>query len=318
MVSTPHLDPNSPQIAILTGATATGKSKIAFDYALDKKNIEIVNADSILVYQDMNVGSAKPPPLERNQVRHHLIDIRLPNEPYTAGEFTRDVQKAVKSIHERGKRALIVGGTGFYLKALLYGLWQAGPADPHYRDKLDAQPDSELYQMLFEKDEESALRIGANDRYRLIRALEIIHNSGITPTEHQKQMPKEKNPQLRLLVIDRDNSELFPRIIARTEQMLARGFVGEVKMLKERYGNIRALRAVGYQQVLDFIEGRVPEGRKLEPGIEGLKNEIVLATRQLVKRQRTWFRGEKSSEHFHLDDDLEKLTATLDEIYVKE
>ena len=169
-----------PQVAILSGPTATGKTRIAIELALQATQIaqatkiEIVNADSLLVYQGLDIGTSKPTHQELQSVPHHLIDICAPDHTFTAGEFFRSVQTALNEIHERGHRALIVGGSGFYLKALLYGLWTAPAADPELRARLDLRSNLELHSTLIENDPLSAERIGKNDRYRLIRALELI------------------------------------------------------------------------------------------------------------------------------------------------
>ena len=277
--------------------------------------LEIINADSLLVYRHMDIGTAKPTAQELAEIPHHLISIREPNEPFTAGDYVRQVHEALNDIHTRGKRALLVGGSGFYLKALLYGLWEAPATDPATRQKLEQRTSQDLYDRLYELDEVSALRIGVNDRYRLVRAMELYELSGKTPSQFETEQNRDANPSLKLFVIDRENEELFPRIAERTKQMLEAGFEAEVRRLRERYPDSRALSAVGYAQLSDYLDGKLPTGRKLKPGIEGLRNEIELATRQLVKRQRTWFRGEPSSQHFLLDRDRERLIGVLKTIY---
>jgi tRNA dimethylallyltransferase len=216
--------------AILTGPTATGKSALALKLAREHGRIEIINADSLLVYRGMDIGTAKPTQEERSSIPHHLIDIRNPDEAYTAGDFFKDATKTIEEIHARGNRALITGGTGFYLKALLYGLWDVPKGDPMIRSQLEMKTNEELFDELKKKDSIAALKIGPNDRYRLVRALELIVQTGKKPTELQKNLPEKPNPNFVLWILDRDNPELYERISRRTQSMLKEGLVDEARM----------------------------------------------------------------------------------------
>ena len=303
------------QIAILTGMTATGKSEVALEFAAARGDIELINADSVQVFRGMDIGSAKPSAGEQARVRHHLLDIRNPDEPFSAGGFRRAVDGCLADIEGRGKRALIVGGTGFYLKALLYGMWQAEEADPaereKFRDALAETPSEDLLARIAEKDPVTAKRISASDRYRLVRALEVMHFTGKTPTELEDSMPTEPESRFTLLVLDRPKEELDQRIEKRTREMLRLGFLEEVQKLLRDFPTSRALQAVGYAQVVAHIEGRLPAGRKSALTEENLVSEISLATRQLCKRQRTWFRSEKNAKAFELEKDRAALLAAL-------
>jgi tRNA dimethylallyltransferase len=265
----------------------------------------------MLVYRGMDIGTAKPTPAELSLVPHHLIDIRDPDQPFTAGEFVRETETALKDILSRGRRPLLVGGTGFYLKALLYGLWETPAADPAIRARLEQETNESLYQRLMKRDEQAALRIGTNDRYRLIRAWEILEQSGKSPTELASERPSTPDPCFTLLVIDRDPKELEGIIRSRTQAMLAGGIIEETARVLARYPDARALDAVGYDQVRHYLQKTSPLGRKVKPGLEGLAEEIELATRQLVKRQRTWFRAEKSARWFKLERDRKQLLEEL-------
>lgn len=311
MVSTQSLG----KTLILTGPTASGKTALAMELAQKHAALEIINADSLLVYRTLNIGTAKPTAQELQSVPHHLIDIRWPNEPFTAGDFVREAESALQDVHSRGKRALITGGTGFYLKALLYGLWDAPKTDAALRAELEGYSSQELYRELEQKDAESALRIGLNDRYRLIRAIELIRLSGKTPTELQSLQPDTPNPRFELWVVDRGSDELTARIEARTRAMLQAGLIEEVRALREKYPHSRALSSVGYRQVCAFLDGIHPDGRKPEPGVAGLESEIGLATRQLVKQQRTWFRGQKNARWYTLDRDRDLLLSDFGKLY---
>lgn len=315
--------PTSRLIGILTGPTASGKTAIALELARraraqGRSPIEIINADSLNVYRGFDIGTAKPTREERAEIPHHLVDICEPDVRYDVGDFVRDARAAIDDIHARGARALLVGGTGFYLKALLFGLWESPPSDPALRAQLEAQPNAELYQELFSRDEQAALRIGGNDRYRLIRAVEILRLSGRTPSELQSSMPRMPDPNFRLWTVDRDSEELEARITARTREMLKAGFIEETQSLRERHPHAPGLTSVGYAQIIDHLDGRVPEGRKIRAGLAGLQDEIELATRQLVKKQRTWCRSivaQTSGARFVLERDREALLRAAESVY---
>lgn len=309
----------SVPIPILTGPTASGKTALALDFAQAHGDIEIVNADSLLVYRGFDIGTAKPSPGERARVPHHGIDIRDPDEPYTAADFVRDTEAALRDVLARGGRPLIVGGTGFYLKALLFGLWEAPPTDEAFRATLASASNTELHARLAAQDAEAAHKIGLGDRYRLVRALEILAQGGLGPSA-QESKARTADPRFKLLWADRPTEELHARIRDRTRTMLDAGLEQETADLHAQWPDARALTSVGYAQVRDTQEGRLPEGRKLAPGRAGLASEIDLATRQLVKAQRTWFKGQflarapQACSVFTLDADRGKLLQTLEEL----
>lgn len=301
---------------ILTGPTASGKSALALSLASRYGRIEIINADSLLFYRGLDIGTAKPIPEDLKRIPHHLINIRDPDQPFTAGDFVRAVEALLVEIHGRGCRALIVGGTGFYLKALLYGLWSGEKADPALRQRLELLSNEKLYEKLLARDLGAAKRIGLADRYRLLRALELIELTGRSPTELQAEKTRESDPRFQLWIVDRLDPELRDRIAKRSRQMLEAGLIHEVKQIRERYPHCRPLRSVGYRQICDFLDGTAPQGRKKIMDQDGLVQEIELATRQLVKRQRTWFRGQaQDALRFELDRDYKLLEERFAGIY---
>lgn len=307
-------------IAILTGVTAVGKTELALTLAeASPISIEIINADSLLVYKGLTIGTAKPSLHDLTRVPHHLIDIRQPDEAFTSGEFFRLATHAIQEIENRGHRPLIVGGTGFYLKALLYGLWNAPPSDPKIRQELEQKPNANLFEELSLRDPPSAKRIGPNDRYRLIRSMEIILLSGTTPTELQKAAPPVPHPRFHLWMLDRADEELYSRIHQRTQSMLNQGLIEEYQQAHALFPTARSLQAVGYQQVGNYLAGNLPEGRKIRAGIPGLADEIELSTRQLVKQQRTWFRSQSGTfpqnRRFVLDADSILLEEAFRAVY---
>lgn len=302
------------QSIILTGPTAVGKSALAIE-AAQTLGLEIINADSVCFYQRFNIGSAKPTLDELNLVRHHLIDVAHPNEVYHAGKFLKDIQATLQDIHARHKRALIVGGSGFYLKALRLGLWEAPATSADFRASVENRDTQALFEELSGLDPTHASKVGSEDRYRLIRALEILHISGKKPSELQASMSGEPNPAYQLWLVDREKDELALRMRTRIVAMLDAGLVNETIALREAFPNSKTLHAVGYAQVLNFLEGVSPEGRKLKAGIPGLVDEIELAHRQLAKQQRTWFKSLKPEETFTLESDRHSIFEKLVKFY---
>lgn len=311
-----------PQTILLTGPTASGKTALAIEAALKLRvhniGLEIINADSVCFYQEFNIGSAKPTSEEMSTVPHHLINVAHPNENYHAGKFLKDCSQKLEEIHARGNRAIIVGGSGFYLKALRLGLWEAPATDEEFRKTLESISTTELSEKLTKLDPDHSKKIGPNDRYRIIRALEIIETgSGKTPSELEAQMSSEPDPRFELWVIDRDKQELEERIRVRVQKMLDAGWIDETKILLSKYPESRTLTAVGYRQVIDHLAGTLPEGRIKKPGLDGLIDEISLAHRQLAKTQRTWFKNLKPNESFELNRDANSLKEKLMNFYQK-
>lgn len=288
---TPIQMPADGRTLVLSGPTASGKTGLAIELALKHGDIEIINADSLLVYRGLDIGTAKPTLAQRKGIPHHLIDILDPDREFTAADFRAQALAATADIHARGKRAILVGGTGFYLKALLFGIWDAPKADPALRAELEKLENPALWQELNARDPIAATRIGQNDRYRLIRGVEILRLSGKTPTELEKAQNRTPDPSFELRILDREDSELEARIRARTTQMVREGIIEEYQRVHARFGSVRPLSAVGYREVGRYLAGEAPAGRKVKTGLPGLEDEINLATRQLVKSQRTFFRN---------------------------
>jgi tRNA dimethylallyltransferase len=294
----------SLKTVLLVGPTASGKSSLAINLAQrmsDRVKVEIINADSVCFYQEFNIGSAKPTESERTQVPHHLIDVVHPNETYHAGQFYRDCLRLIHEVRSRGHVPLVVGGSGFYLKALRMGLWDAPPTNIDFRSSISTVETSELFKRVMAADPNHAKKTGEQDRYRLIRALEIIETSGQLPSQLQEQMPKEPDSRFLLWSIDRDPAELQERMLHRIQSMLTQGWLDEVMRLRDQNPLSKTLHAVGYQQILDYLNGIQPEGRQVKPGLTGLIEEILLAHRQLAKQQRTWIKNLRPDRHFVMD-----------------
>ena len=299
---------------ILAGPTASGKTSFALAVA-EKHRLEIINADSLLVYRGFDIGTAKPTKDEQARVAHHLIDIREPLDSFTAADFVREVHELTSVLESEGRRALIVGGTHFYLKALCLGLWEAPPTQPNFRAAQESRGLGDLFAELARKDPAYAQKIGPMDRYRIIRALEILEFSNQKPSDLAAHAEKRApDPRFPLLWIDRESEELEGRIALRTSEMLEQGLVEETRRLLEDHPGARALESVGYRQVVDHLQGRAPEGRTLRPGKAGLEDEIRLATRQLVKSQRTFLRGFTFAERFLFEAERLKLEARVQQL----
>lgn len=323
MVSAPRVTPPQPPIVILTGTTAAGKTSVALETCAKNPKLEIINADSLLIYRGMDIGTAKPTRVEMEKIPHHLIDIRDPDEGYTAGDFVRDVDRSIQKIHSQGKRALIVGGSGFYLKALLFGMWESEKSDPKLREALEKEDTKNLFEQLLAVDSEFAWKIGPNDRYRIIRAVETYSLTGKKPSDLEAENKRPPIPGFSLFILDRESAELDQRIRARADLMLKSGLLAEVESLSKKFPGTRALDSVGYAETRAFLNEEKPEGRKIQAGLPGLLDEITLGTRQLVKRQRTWFNGQFLKPHpdlarlFMLERDRSALDNALQSVYAE-
>lgn len=296
-----------PPAIFLMGPTAAGKTDLAVRL-VQEKNCEIISVDSALVYRDMNIGTAKPDAELLAKAPHRLIDIRDPSEPYSAMEFRADALQAMAEITAAGKVPLLTGGTMMYFKFLRDGAAKLPPADEVVRQKLDQQAAEHGWQFMHDRlrevDPVSADRIHPNDPQRLQRALEVYEITGKSMTEFWKEQQMDGGPEplpynvVNLAVCPEDRKILHERIALRYETMLKQGFVNEVKALYERGDldvNLPSIRAVGYRQVWDYLDGNVGYDEMVEKGI--------IATRQLAKRQITWLRSWPELNWFESQDE---------------
>ena len=277
------------QAWFLTGPTATGKTAIGLALA-EKLDAEIVSMDSMAIFRGMDIGTAKPTPDQRNRVRHHLIDSVAAHEDFSLARYLATAQTITEEIRSRGRQVLFVGGTPLYLKGLLRGIFEGPPADWQFRRALAAEAETHnsgwLHERLKAVDPAAAARLHANDTRRLVRALEVHAKTGVPISEQQKEfevgLPAEA---CRVFVIDRAKAELQARIDQRVETMFAAGLVAEVlRLLADPLGLSKTARqAVGYAEVIDYCGGKLD----LATTVELVKTH----TRQLAKRQATWFRS---------------------------
>ena len=275
-----------PLIAVM-GPTASGKSDLAIRLAVELGG-EIVNYDSVQVYRGFDVGSAKTPPRERQGVPHHLLDICAPAETFSAGDFSRLGREAARKIVGRGRIPVLVGGTGFYLRALLEGLFEGPARDGKLRERLERRGAARLHKLLVRLDPETAARIHPNDQPKLVRALEVrlIEGRPLSGILRRGVEPLEGFDVLKLF-LDPPREALYERIARRAEAMFAAGLEDEVRGLLASGAPRDAwpLGALGYRQALAVIEGRMSRAEAIE--------ETARATRNYAKRQLTWFRNQE-------------------------
>lgn len=280
-----------PPVLFLMGPTAAGKTEAALVLARCLP-LEVISVDSALVYRGMDIGTAKPGPEVRAEVPHRLVDIRDPEEAYSAAEFRADALAAMDGITRAGRIPLLVGGTGLYFRALEGGLSPLPGADPEVRERLAAElaqsGSAALHRRLAAVDPGAAARIHGNDPQRLVRALEVYELTG----EPLSRLWSRAQPPLpyrvaKLVLAPAERAVLHRRIEDRFEAMVNGGLVEEVTGLRRRpgvHGGLPAMRAVGYRQVWEYLEGRYDRTELVRRGIA--------ATRQLAKRQLTWLRRE--------------------------
>ncbi|GAA4768207.1 tRNA (adenosine(37)-N6)-dimethylallyltransferase MiaA [Actinomycetospora chibensis] len=277
----------------LVGPTATGKSDLALDLAaaLDRRGAgaEVVNADAMQLYRGMDVGTAKLPPAQRRGVPHHLLDVLDVTDTATVAAYQRDARAAVDAVRERGRIPLVVGGSGLYVQAVLDDLRFPG-TDPALRARLDAElatvGPAAMHARLADRDPDAARGILASNGRRIVRALEVVELTGL-PFAASLPRPGAPRHDALLVGLDRETAVLDERIEVRVDGMLAAGLVDEVRALAARglRDGPTASRAVGYREVLEHLDGTID--------LDEARRRTIVATRRLVRRQRSWFRRDE-------------------------
>lgn len=285
--------PDAP-LVVIVGPTASGKTALSLSLAQQFRG-EIVSCDSVAVYREFEIGTAKPTSAERALVPHHLINVAEPTEAFTAGEYARLARLAVSEISSRGKLPIVVGGTGLYLRALLEGLFEGPQRSEELRERLRRRAAERgpgyLHRILLRLDSTAAAKIHPNDDPKLIRAIEVRLAAGESMTELWK---KGRDPLtgFRILQIglDPDRAKLYERINLRAAAMFELGLVAETEALSKHYGQVKAsaLRSLGYKQALQFLRGEVTLPEAIQLAQQGHRN--------YAKRQLTWFRR---NPHIH-------------------
>jgi tRNA dimethylallyltransferase len=288
------------KVIVLIGPTAVGKTNTSIELAKRFKG-EIISGDSMQIYKRMDIGTAKIIPEEMEGVQHHLLDIKDPDESFSAAEFQQLVRKKISEIHTHGKIPLIVGGTGLYIQSVLYDYrFTETPGDEHYREGLEVNLEKYgsgwLHDQLLSVDPVSAGNIHRNNTRRVIRALEIYHCTGKTMSEYQEAQSKELQYDVALIGLTMDREKLYKRINLRVDLMMKQGLLEEVKELyDEGIRNVQSVQAIGYKELYDYFDGEV----SLERATENLKQN----SRRYAKRQLTWFRNKMDVAWFDMTDE---------------
>lgn len=289
---------NLPPAIFIIGPTASGKTGLAIKL-MEHFPIELISVDSALVYKNMDIGTAKPTADELEKAPHRLISFLDPSQPYSAADFRLDALREIKEITAKGKIPVLVGGTMLYYRALENGIAELPHADPVVRAKLTAEAEVKgwgvLHERLLKVDPEAGNRIHPNDKQRIQRALEVYELTGKPLTDHQKEakMDALSYRLLKIALIPESREWIRELAAIRFDQMLEQGFLDEVKALHARedlHSDLPAIRAVGYRQAWDYLEGKLDQ--------DEMKERAVIATRQLAKRQMTWMRSEPNITKF--------------------
>ena len=275
---------------MIVGSTAAGKSAAALELA-GLFEAEIINADSMQVYRYLDIGTAKPTQAERNAEKHHLIDILYPDEEFSAALYREAAQGAIADIQARGKRAMVVGGTGLYIKALTAGLIRGGEVDPAIRSRLQAEAQAggreQLYERLKEADPATAAQLHPHDTYRVVRALEVYERTGQPISTLRKMHLFKEGPYQTLKIgLQKERGELYDRIDQRVDAMMEQGLTEEVaRILEMGYApSLKALQSLGYKQIIHHLQGEYD----LAEAVRLIKRD----TRRYARRQLTWFKGD--------------------------
>ena len=275
----------APGIYAIIGPTASGKSDLAMALA-HQLGGEILSVDSMQVYRGMDVGTAKPSVAEQRAVRHHVIDVVDPDQPFTAARFVELADGAIADARLRNVPLIAVGGTPLYYKVLFEGMFDGPGADETIRARLRALPNDELHRQLLAADPAAAKRIHVNDTKRLVRALEVIELTGkpISSLQTEWESPAAPRHEAKWIGLSWEKDALNRRINARVKAMLEDGWVEEVRSLLTRYGTLSktASEATGYAELIEHVEGKI--------SLDDAAEQIKIATRQLARRQMKWFK----------------------------
>ena len=278
---------DKPKVIVICGPTASGKTSLSISLA-KKINGEIVSCDSMQIYKEMDIGSAKPTVEEMQEIKHYLVDFVSPEKRYSVSEYKEDASKAIEEIINKGKTPIIVGGTGLYLNSLIYNIqYNEREVDLNYRRELEKEAEEYglevLYNRAKEIDPEAMEKVSANNKKRITRVLEIYNATGRNKTELEKKSRKEVPYNYLIFGINMERSILYDRINKRVDIMLEQGLIEEVKNLINKYSNMpTAMQGLGYKEVKEFLDGNISKEEMIE--------KIKMETRRYAKRQITWFK----------------------------
>ena len=297
-----------PKVIVIVGPTASGKTSASINVA-KKLNGEIISADSMQIYREMNIGTAKVTKEETDGIKHYLVDVVNPDEVFNVTKYKEMAEAAIEDIIAKGKTPIIVGGTGLYVSTLINGIEFAEVGeDVEYREQMTALAEEKgaeyLHNELRKVDPDAADAIEMNNIRRVVRALEIYKLTGKTKTQLDIESRKEVKYDYRVYGIDTPREELYNRINIRVDKMFEEGLLEEVKYVNEKYKiSSTAIQGLGYKEVIEYIEGKVT----YEEMIEKLKME----TRRYAKRQLTWFRREEKIKWCPLNEIVDTIIREL-------
>ncbi len=284
---------NKQKVIVICGPTASGKTALSIELA-KRVNGEIISCDSMQIYEDMDIGTAKPSEEEMQGIKHYLLGFVSPEERYSVAQYKLDAKNAIKEILSKGKVPIVVGGTGLYVDSLIYEIeYNDIKIDEDYRKELEGvieeQGLDKLYQMALEIDPIAMEKISQNDKKRIMRILEIYKSTGKTKTE--QEIESRRNPveyDYKVFAINWDREVLYQRINKRVDIMIEQGLVEEVKAILKKYHNFpTAMQGLGYKEVVDYLNGSYTKDEMIE--------KIKMETRRYAKRQLTWFRKNKQT-----------------------
>ena len=292
------------KVIVICGPTASGKTALSIELA-KKINGEIVSCDSMQIYEDMNIGTAKPTLEEMQGIKHYLIGYVSPEKRYSVADYKKDAKKAIKEIIEKGKNPIVVGGTGLYIDSLIYEIeYQDIKLDEEYRKKLEEEVQEKGLETLYEKakqiDAKAIEKISPTDKKRILRVLEIYHATGKTKTEQEiESRKKEVEYDYKVFALNWDREKLYERINKRVDIMFEQGLIQEVKNILNKYSKFpTAMQGLGYKEVVDYLNGIYTKEEMIE--------KIKMETRRYAKRQLTWFRKNKQTIWLNAEDGTQK------------
>ena len=282
-----------PKVIVICGPTASGKTALSIELA-KKIDGEIISSDSMQIYTDMNIGTAKPTIEEMQGIKHYMLDFVKPDERYSVADFKKDAEKAIEEVLKKGKTPIVVGGTGLYVDSLIYGIeYQNIEFDEEYRTELENRVINEGLETLYEEarkvDSHAMEKISKNDKKRILRVLEIYKATGKTKTEQEIESRKNGvKYDYKVFAINMDREKLYERINKRVDIMIEQGLVEEVKQLLTKYENFpTAMQGLGYKEVVEYLQNKITREEMIE--------KIKMETRRYAKRQLTWFRKNKQT-----------------------
>ena len=284
---------NKKRVIVICGPTASGKTALSIELA-KKINGEIISSDSMQIYKDMDIGTAKPSKEEMQGIKHYLIDFVEPSQRYNVAEYKKDAEAAIEEILAKGKTPIIVGGTGLYVDSLIYGIeYQDIELDENYRNELEQRAANEGLVKLYEEaqkiDSQAMEKISPNDKKRILRVLEIYKATGKTKTQQEiESRQKGVKYDYEVYAINWDRELLYERINKRVDIMIEQGLIQEVENLLQKYDTFpTAMQGLGYKEVVEHLEGKTTKEEMIE--------KIKMETRRYAKRQITWFKKNKQT-----------------------